>query len=270
MVNLHDVDVKEIKDIFSKKKVFTTYHYEKLLEPYIYKFRILTHAEFAQSERYYDNILLIRHDIDHDYETALRIGEWEQKKGIRSTFCILHSAWYYGMYREGRYIHTNELITLCKELRDMGHEINFHNNLITMSLQTGIDPIKVLKSELNFFKKINIDIKGTSTHGDKLCRLLNYRNFEIFSEAVNEQLGKREIQGLYGSVKLGSVSMKELGLVYEGYDFDKDIYITDSGGRIRSFRNIEGRTHLEINATHQGNLVGILTHPIWWDFDRSF
>ncbi|MCH8068782.1 MAG: NAD(P)H-dependent oxidoreductase subunit E, partial [Candidatus Marinimicrobia bacterium] len=33
---------------------------------------------------------------DHDFETALKMGAWEHERGLRATYCILHTAWYYG------------------------------------------------------------------------------------------------------------------------------------------------------------------------------
>lgn len=226
----------------------------------------VTGIEKAQGQ----DIFLVRHDIDHDLETALRLAKWEYENGIRATYCVLHTAWYYGEFKNGKYEHYNLMVDTCKEIQELGHEINFHNNLAVLGLQTGYNPFAILEQELEFFHLNGIQITGTSTHGDRLCRELNFRNYELFSESVYESRGGPRIVSWEGNqVALGSHSMKEFGLAYEGYDLPRDIYITDSGGNLRVIEGTRGRggkrrEEIEIDLPYN-NILGILTHPIWWE-----
>ncbi len=212
-------------------------------------------------------ILLLRHDIDHDYETALEIAAWEHTIGLKSTYCVLHSSWYYGHLIDGCYRHSDELVHLCREVSAMNHEINLHNNYLVVALQTGVDPIGLLSMELAFLRDLDLAVTGTSTHGDVLCREMDFRNYEIFAKLVSqERRGIRTLHGPAGDVKIGQVKMSDFGLLYEAYDIARDIYITDSGGHLKSIRNVPGRRPFGRTDPSIGQVVAILTRPIWWDF----
>ncbi len=60
--------------------------------------------------------------------------------------------------------------------------------------------------------------------------------------------------------------MFDFGLEYEGYDIARDIYHTESGGRLRTRQKARGRRSFGRKDTQRGEVVRVLTHPIWWDF----
>jgi hypothetical protein len=67
--------------------------------------------------------------------------------------------------------------------------------------------------------------------------------------------------------------MSEFGLTYEGYDLPRDVYVSDSGGRLKVVTDTEGRgglrrSEMSTPPPYQ-RVIGILTHPVWWDFDRE-
>lgn len=68
---------------------------------------------------------------------------------------------------------------------------------------------------------------------------------------------------------LGERSMMDFGLLYEAYDFPRDLYITESGGRLRVRRSTRGRGGLYRNAlhVHYKKILGLTTHPIWWGWE---
>lgn len=246
--------------------------YEKLVRSYLdLKYDIMTHIEYVREKEIGDRkILLIRHDVDHDHLTAKKIAEWEHDRGIRSTFCLLHTSWYYGRLEGARIRHTKDLVECAQYIASLGHEINFHNNLVVAGLKFGIDPAQLLQQELDFFNSIGIQIKGTSTHGDSLCRKLNFRNWELFKECCDARFGgprtlKYENENGLVSLELGKQSMFDFGLEYEAYDMSKDVYHTDSGGNLRIRKNTKGRRSFGRINKH-GNVVGVLAHPIWWNF----
>jgi len=269
-----DKDIREnIKRITDSKKYHSA-EYEKLLAPYLESHENITYAEYVRLKDTGDRkFLLIRHDVDHDNRTAIKMGEWEAERGLRSTYCLLHTAWYYGPLVNGRYHHSKELIECATKLHELGHEINFHNNLVVTFLKEGVDPVELLESELEFFRdKLGIPVTGTSTHGDKLCREYNFRNWELFKECCDERFGgpreiKHRIKNGERVVGLGKYSMFDFGLEYEGYDVMRDIYHTDSGGNQRTRQNARGRRPFGRKDITKSEIVGVLTHPIWWDFN---
>lgn len=255
------------------KKQYAIADYENLLGPYLGKYEIMRYCDYVREFKIDDRkIVLIRHDVDHDHITALKMAKWEYDRNIRSTYCLLHTAWYYGELDRDHYVHTLDLVDCARALSELGHEINLHNNLVALALIMGLDPVETLKRELAFFRSLGIDIKGTSTHGDKLCRELNFRNWELFKECCDDRFGgPRTITWLgpngKNEVHLGKISMFDFDLEYEGYDVARDVYHTDSGGNLRTRYRTPGRRPFGRLDSDKGEVVGILTHPVWWKFD---
>lgn len=217
-----------------------------------------------------DEVLLIRHDIDNDIENAVKLARWEADHGIRATYCVLHTAWYYGRFEQGRLLARSEdMVEACREIQDLGHEINLHNNAVTVALRTGTDPYDVVEEELDYLRSRGLDIQGTSTHGDGLCHKLGYRNLELFSETAPD--GARTLEHEGNQVTIGTRSMAEFGLTYEGYDLPRDIYISDSGGKLVAVADTPGRagkSRAELSVPYR-KVVGILVHPCWWDLEST-
>lgn len=244
----------------------------ELLSPYMGSYENLTLIDYVRQPEIGDRkILLIRHDIDHDYQTAIKIAEWEYRHGLRTTYCVLHTAWYYGYLKNGRIIHTQNLVDLCKRLNDLGHEVNLHNNLVVVGLTANVVPAELLSQELEFFSSVGIHITGTSSHGDALCHKLNFRNWELFKECSDDRFGgPRVVTCNYKwksrEVRLGEIAMSDFGLEYEGYDILRDVYHTESGGRLRTRYKARGRRPFGRTNPDRGEVVGVLTHPEWWEF----
>jgi hypothetical protein len=243
---------------------------------------VLTWREAAQGVAAGSEILLVRHDIDHDIENAVRIAQWEHEHGYRATYCVLHTAWYYGE-RSGREASRyREMVDACLEIQDLGHEISLHNAVPVVALREGLNAYDLLAEELGFLRLQGLDITGSASHGDALNRELAFTNHELFSETVHEP-GRGRSSRMYGgggrrtvshngnSIELGAISMTEFGLDYEGYDIPRDLYITDSGGRLRSRLNTFGRgrrrRHEMETPPPYPHITAILAHPIWWNLD---
>jgi hypothetical protein len=220
------------------------------------------------------SMLLVRHDIDSDIENAVELARWEHAHGIRTTYCVLHSAWYYGRHVDGQVTDRSEnTVERLLEIQSLGHEINLHNNMVVVGLQSGRDPYDLLEEELDFLRSRGIDVRGTSTHGHPLCGRLGFFNFELFSECVYPANGgPRTIEHDGHRVTIGTRSMREFGLTYEGYDLPRDVYISDSGGNLKSVTDTRGRAgklRKEMDpAPPFEHIVGILTHPEWWELEE--
>jgi hypothetical protein len=217
-------------------------------------------------------ILLLRHDIDNDIQNAVRLAHWEAEHGIRATYCVLHTAWYYRRSRPGTSdARSEQMVEACLEIQSLGHEINLHNNTIVQALRRRRDPYDLLAEELNFLRDRGLKVTGTSTHGDKLCGELGFQNLELFSETVYaDRGGARTIEHEGHRVEVGTRSMRDFDLTYEGYDLPRDVYISDSGGTLRVVTDTAGRAGLHRSELPPADVpydrvVGILTHPVWWN-----
>lgn len=268
---------KKKNDNFARRALLSPADYEGVLKPFLESnYQVIKLSDVFGSDEYHGcRTLNIRHDVDHDYETALRIAEWEAAHGIVSTYCVLHTSWYYGQLFDGEYGHYREFVDLCISLQEMGHEINLHNNFVTLGLTVeGLDVERLLAGELEKLRAYGLNIQGTSAHGDALCRNLRFINHELFAERTWESKGgPRLIEGPEGKVALGSIDAQSYGLIYEAYDYPRDIQVSDSGGRPRLIRTTRGRGGLrraELAAvgieTPFPSYCCVLTHPIWWDF----
>lgn len=256
---------------FSRKRKFQRPDYEALLGPYLDSHEAMTIGQYVRDPAIEDRkVLIIRHDVDHDIETAVKIAKWEADHGIRTTYCLLHTTWYYGRLEDGQYRHSDLLVESIEKLCELGHEINFHNNLVALALRENVSPFEILEQELEFYDRLGVPVVGTSTHGDALCRELEFRNWELFQECCDERFGgPRTVEPPEGfggrAVELGAVSMHKFGLEYEAYDIGRDIYHTDSGGNMRVRNDTRGRRMFG-REEGRGQVIGVLTHPVWWNF----
>jgi hypothetical protein len=274
--------IEERRRLFRSRARLFPSDYEGVLRPFRdagYELVRLTDL-FDTDEYHGRKVLSLRHDVDHDIETALRIAEWEQARGLRATYCVLHTAWYYGEFDGVRYHHWREFAEICTRIAEMGHEINLHNNYVTLGLTEGVDVQALLMRELDALRGWGLTITGTSGHGDALCKTLDYANVELFEGHTwaggKDRGGPRTIHGPKGSVTLGSIPQAPLGLTYDAYDLPRDIYIVDSGGRPRVHRATRGLrglfkaelAEIGVEVPFTSNCC-VLTHPIWWDFEGT-
>ncbi len=63
--------------------------------------------------------LVLRHDIDFDLEAAAKMAEFETKRGIRATYCILLRTEFYNIFSAGAQM-------AIRRIADAGHEIGLH------------------------------------------------------------------------------------------------------------------------------------------------
>ncbi|MBO6514894.1 MAG: sulfotransferase, partial [Phycisphaerales bacterium] len=122
---------KMVQMTHKRKKKFYRNQYAELIDPLV-KGRVnLTWAEACRHDRpESESVVILRHDVDHDLETALQMARWEHERGLRATYCILHTAWYYGRFTNGVQERSKLMLDGCRELQELGHEINIHNNFI--------------------------------------------------------------------------------------------------------------------------------------------
>lgn len=207
--------------------------------------------------------IALRHDMDHDLENAVRFAEWEAANGLRATYFVLHTDWYYRHADDPR--PSKFVLTALDRIASLGHEIAVHNNAITAALLTGQDAVVILEREIELLREAGYEITGTVAHGDPLCRTVGYVNYEIFTECPRPDLGgpKRTLEYIDPathvkySTQLRPVSMRKLGLEYEANRVAS--IVSDTGGRwSQAFEDVEAR------FASEGGFIELLVHPVWW------
>jgi hypothetical protein len=148
--------------------------------------------------------------------------------------------------------------TLFQEISNTGAEIGIHNDLLTVMIQDGIDPLEFNRQELEYYKSLGITIHGTASHGSDIAKK-SVPNFEIFSD-----FAKKDTIHYDGRVyKIGRHSLKDFGYEYEAYFVDHKLYLSDSGGRWNDKEGLKGILK-ELDASKPGDRIEILVHPDWW------
>jgi hypothetical protein len=150
------------------------------------RFLIVTQKDFDKTNASDKVVLSIRHDIDRNMDGALRMAYREHKYGIKATYFVLHTARFYGLTRKNYFNRNNNVIFYLKKIQDaFGHEIGFHNDLMTLQIVYGIEPRNFLKTELNWLRVNGIPIYGSSMHGSSFCYQYHYLNTYFWKDSPN-------------------------------------------------------------------------------------
>src|SRR5437588_9454479 len=97
--------------------------------------------------------LALRHDVDSRLESALELARLEHDRGLRATYFVLHTALYWS---------DPELLPRLRRLQELGHEVGFHNDLVTLQRLEGIDAAAYLREQLARLRDGGIDVVGVA------------------------------------------------------------------------------------------------------------
>ncbi len=266
-MNIKDEIYKRLPDINRVR----TYHmdkYRKFLANLLSNknVEIIPLREFSKRPTE-DKILLgIRHDVDHSLESALRMAKIEAKLGIQTTYFILHTAPYYFKVQDGKIVRNESVIDILRTIQDeYGHEIGFHNDLLTLQIVYRISPREYLRKELSYLRKNGIKIVGTAAHGSKYHDHYKYINYYFFKECEKPhpnfpntdyvRIGDKKVIFEKGT-------LKEFDLEYEAYFLPYDYYFSDCqtvrGGKLWH------PEMLDIKKIPLNSRIQILIHPCRW------
>jgi hypothetical protein len=140
-----------------------------------------------------------------------------------------------------------------RRLHELGHEVGFHNDLVTVERVHGGDARAALEEALARLRGAGIDVTGAAAHGSPWCHRLGFHNNYVFAGWDEPQPGfpSREV-----AEKLDPA---EFGLEYEAYHVPHDVYFSDS-----SF--VDGRrAHPAELDLEPGHRAIVLVHPCHWD-----
>lgn len=195
-------------------------------------------------------IVGMRHDVDNFLEPAVQLASWEQERGYRSTYFILHTAPY---WQDKRLLRSGlEMIAGC------GHEIGFHVNAITAALEHGGDPVDLAQEAADELRSYGYPCRGVVAHGDNACYEHGFVNDEIFVESARPRYGAAD-RTIGGKVTLRPVSRADLGFDYDPNWISRGCYLSDSGGKwSEPFELVDGMFPSPRGQLH------MLVHPCWW------
>ena len=198
-------------------------------------------------------VVYFRHDMDIAPFNGLKMAKEEKKRNLRGSYYVLHSALYYGRKRPGAVERYAAMDELYKEIYANGHEIGVHNDLFSMQLTNGIDPVKFQAAELEYYKSIGIPVTGTVCHGG-VINAWGLNNTWIFSD-----FGKTGEYTHKGKVySYGTRSVKDFGFDYEGYRLKCNVRLSD-------ISKYDAAGLLErLKACKPGDRVSLLLHPCHW------
>lgn len=157
-------------------------------------------------------VLSIRHDVDSDLATALKMSEMESKAGLVASYYFLPSAPYF-RYRTNSIFERSPLLAkYIQEIDQNGGEIGLHLDCLNDSLKYGLSPRDSLNDELEWMRSTGVVVNGCASHGS--YHLYGADNYEIFEGFTTE--GRSEFVDLNGKTqKLGTEKMTDYGLKYE-------------------------------------------------------
>jgi len=213
---------------------------------------------------YYDStkvIIGMRHDVDVHIFKALEMAEIEYLYGIRSTYYILATSYYYGSFVDGRMIRNKCMGDMYLKLSFLGHEIGIHNDLLTVMIQYKNDPFLFNQDEIDYYKSLGITIYGTAAHGSQIARE-TVANFQIFSDFST----KAQVEYKEKTFPIGQHSLNEFGFTYEAYFIEYNKYYSDAGGDWNFENDFEGMM-TSLKNSQPGDRIQILTHPVWWGME---
>lgn len=196
--------------------------------------------EFAQGA----GDLALRHDVDSRLDSALELARLEHDRGLRATYFILHTAAYWD---------ESDLLPRVRRLHDLGHEIGFHNDLLTLARVDGGDPRAALEGALARLRGAGIEVTGAAAHGSPWCHRLGFHNNYVFA-GWDEPL-----PGFPSRDVTEKLDPAQFGLEYEAYHVPRDASFSDSNF-------VDGRrAHPAELELRPGGRTIVLVHPCHWD-----
>ena len=242
------------------ERSFTYDSYDRLLDGLAdqARFEVVPLREFAATRSPSRAVVALRHDVDYRLDSALELGRREHARGFRATYFVLHTAAYW---------HRDDLVPALLELQGWGHEIGWHNDLVTLECVYGGDARAFLATELERLRFAGVRIDGSASHGSPLCYRFGYHNNAFFTDFDGEERPQfpnvESVPGPDGLRRIPKGRLSEFGLDYEAYHLDNDLYFSDA-----SFDKNGRRWHtddLDLSLLAPGRRAIILVHPCHWD-----
>ncbi len=152
----------------------------------------------------------LRHDIDADPVTAVRMARRLARDGIGGSFYLLHTALYYGRFFGTLFVRHRELRPWIDQLLVAGCELGLHNDALGAHQHLGVDGPAAMVQEIEWLRSRGATIRGTAGHNS--APVFGAENSEVFKSRVLWPADTHPRNAL----PLGVLDESALGLEYEG------------------------------------------------------
>ena len=142
---------------------------------------------FQGHEEFPDRVVLLRHDVDTDPSSAMRMSEIEHSLGLRSTF---YFRWC-----------TFDLPTI-RRIRENGSHVGFHYETLThfairhnLRRPEQVTPKVIsecrsqLAAEIDAFDRLTGECRSVAAHGDKRAKLIDHDNSVLLRDQDHRDYG---------------------------------------------------------------------------------
>jgi hypothetical protein len=181
------------------------------------------------------------------------MAAWENERGYRSTYFILHSAPY---WQDKRLLRAS-----VAEIAAYGHEVGIHNAALSEAVRDGTDARVTLAEAILELRAMGHTITGTVAHGASECYdnrgRLQIVNDEMFTECGRPGMGAPDRS--VGNCTIQPTPLREFGLDYDANWLARGMYLSDSSG------NWSAPFETVVAAFPHPGQLHMLIHPDWWD-----
>lgn len=220
------------------------------------RYQVVTTGEFAKTQAPDKVLVFLRHDVDAAPETALRMAQEENKRGLKGSYFFRPTSLYYGQREAHRIVRYASMDEHYRKIQALGAEIGVHTDLLHMKVTMDIDPLAFQKDELKYWRDNGFPIVGNVSNGDALLRQIGVNNTWIFSE-----FGKKGFVDYKGKrYTYGDHSVSDFGFEYEAYRNTQNKHISDIGAKYKNGAEFVAA----FRQFKPGDRVSFLSHPMWW------
>lgn len=128
-----------------------------------------------------DRVLVsIRHDMDTEPYSSVEAARALRAAGLRGSFYVLHTAEYYGRWRDGLFERCDAIAPILREMQDeCGCEIGLHTDGLWVYQRWQADGAQAIAAELAWLRGAGLRIAGTAAHNS--APVYGAENFELFA-----------------------------------------------------------------------------------------
>lgn len=197
---------------------------------------------------------ILKHDVETDVFKACRLAEIEQKYGHR------------GSYYVQAYLLDNEKnILLLKQMKDMGHEITYHYDVLDSNKGDMEKALEEFESNVGKFEKHGFEIVTVCQHGNPVIERIGYNSNRDFFRSDKVQKTYSHITDIMVDFpdKTGteydyySDAGRKFKLIFDPINND----IVNSDEKNTEFKNLDA-VFDAIRATEKNFIIS--THPHRW------
>ena len=223
---------------------FTIRKYKRLVQAFVKSgYRIVTVRQYLEMNPV-GKVLVLRHDVDEQPQNALKMAEVEKRLGVNATYYF-------------RRVPKSDHPDIIRAIAEMGHEIGYHYEDLTLSEGDLPKAIESFSQNLAYFRQY-YPVKTVCMHGSSSSR---FDNREIWTR-----------------IRLEDFDL--IGEPYLSFDFGQVYYLTDTGyawdgGKYAVRDKVSSAFSLSFHTTDQvidavrgGSFPEqslVLAHTLWTD-----